>query len=156
MKMAAHSHDDYLMCRVFPSGLKELALDWSYSLLSRSPRSFKEVSDVFFNQHASQQEFKKNSNHLLTLKMKPEETLKRYISLFQRQIVMIYNYRDVAAPAFIVGLQTVHSFYKHLMKHDINMEILPRAQKYVQLEEATRDSTIRSPKQESKGEKTKP
>ena len=47
---------------------------------------------------------------------------------------------------------------KHLVKLDItNMkDILSRAQKYVQLEEATRGSTTRPPKQESEGEKTKP
>ena len=72
-------------------------------------------------------------------------------------MALVYNCNeDEAFATFISRLHVTYSFYKHLMKHDINMEILPRAQKYVQLEEATRDSTIRSPKQESKGEKTKP
>jgi len=59
-------------------------------------------------------------------------------------MVMVYNCSDdVVAATFIVRLQTDHSFYKHLVKHDItNMkDILSRAQKYVQLEEAIRSST---------------
>ena len=72
---------------------------------------------------------------------------------------MVYNYSgDVAAVAFIIGLQTDHFFYKHLVKHDItNMkDILSRAQKYVQLDEAMRRSMTRPPKQESEEEKIKP
>ena len=66
--MAVHTHDD-LLCRVFPSSIKGITLDWFYSLPSRSLQSFKEVNNTF-NQHASLQEFKKNTNYLLTIKMK--------------------------------------------------------------------------------------
>ena len=119
VKIAVHSHDDHIMCWVFPSSLKDMALDWFYSLLSQSLRSFEKVSNAFFNQYALRQKFKKNSNHLLIIKMKPGETLKRYISYFQNQMVMVYNcIDDVTSVAFIVGLQTDHS-YKHLVKHDI-------------------------------------
>ena len=55
-------------------------------------------------------------------------------------MAMVYNCsNDVIAATFIVGLQTDHFFYKHLVEHDItNMkDILSRAQKYVQMEEAT-------------------
>ena len=90
--------------------LKELALDWFYSLSSRSLWSFKEISGVFFNQYASQEEFKKNNNHLFIIKRKPGETLKHYINYLQSPIVIIYNYNDeVDAAVFIVGLQTDHS-----------------------------------------------
>jgi len=58
-------------------------------------------------------------------------------------MVLVHNYSDDdAAVAFIAGLQTNHS-YKHLVKHDVTniKDILSRAQKYIQLEEATRSST---------------
>ena len=70
------------MCRVFSSNLKGVALDWFYSLPSRSLQKFEEFSDAFFNQYAFQQEFKKNNNHLLTVKMKQGEALMRYIGYF--------------------------------------------------------------------------
>jgi len=118
--MTVYSHDDLLMYRVFPSSLKGVALDCFYTLPSWSLRSFEEVSDAFFNQYASRQEFKKNSNHLLTVKMKHGETFKRYISNFQSQIALVCNCNnDIVAAAFTARLQTNHSFYKHLVKHDV-------------------------------------
>ena len=54
------------------------------------------------------------------VKMKPWERLKNYVSYFQSQMALIYNYNeDVAAAAFISGLQVTHSFYKHLVKNDV-------------------------------------
>jgi len=52
-----------------------------FLLQSRSLRSFEEVSDTF-NQFASQQEFKKNINHLLTDKMKQERISQAIHHLF--------------------------------------------------------------------------
>ena len=104
------------MCWVFPSNLKGVDLGWFYSLSSPSLRSFEEISDAFFNQYASCQEFKKNSNHLLTVKMKYGESLKSCISYFQSQMALVYNYNDdVATAAFIARLETSHSLYLSLI-----------------------------------------
>ena len=65
-------------------------------------------------------------------------------------MALIYNYNeDVAAAAFISELQVTHSFYKHLLKNDVTKmtDILIRAQKYMQIEEATLAVTSRPPKQ---------
>ena len=49
------------------------------------------------------------------VRMKSGESLENYISHFQSQMTLVYNYNeDVAAAAFINGLQVTHSFYKHL------------------------------------------
>jgi len=35
-------------------------------------------------------------------------------------MALVYNYNDdVAAAVFISGLQVSHTFYKHLVKHDV-------------------------------------
>jgi len=72
VRMAVHSYDDHLLCRVFSSSLRGVVLDWFYSLQSRSLRTFEEVSNAFFNQYTSWQEFKKNDNYFLTIKMNRE------------------------------------------------------------------------------------
>ena len=47
----------------------------------------------------------KNNNHLLTIKMKSGETLKRYNSYFHNQMAVVYNYSDdVVVAAFIARL----------------------------------------------------
>ena len=55
---------------------------------------------------------------------------------------------EVAAPAFIKGLQVSHPLYKHLLKHNIAKmsEVLTRAQLYIQLEEAMKASPKHSAK----------
>jgi len=90
------------------------------------------VKHDFYHQHASLRKLKKN-NHLLTIKMKPRESLKQYIGYFQSQIVLVYNYNDdVVVAAFISRMQVTHSFYKHLVKHEVTKisNILTRPQKY--------------------------
>ena len=128
--MVVHSHDDILLCRASPSSLKGTAYHWFYLLLKNSLRSFDDVIDAFYNQFASRREFQKN--HLLTVRMKPGESLKNYINYFQSQMALVDNYNDdVAAAAFISRLQVTHSFYNHLVKNDVTKmrDILVRAQK---------------------------
>jgi len=71
----------------------------------------------------------------------------------QCQIALVYNCNDdVATTVLISGLQVTHSFYKHLVKHEVTKtrDILTRTQKYMQIKDVTRVSANRSPKQESK------
>ena len=111
-KITVYAHDD-LLCRAFPSSLKEATYHWFYSLPKNSLRSFEDVTDAFYNQFASRREFQKNSNHLLMVKVKPGESLKNYVTYFQSHMVLMYNCNeDVAVATFISGLQVTHSFYK--------------------------------------------
>ena len=54
-------------------------------------------------------------------------------------------------PCLSVGCKS-HSFYKHLVKHEITKmrNILTHAQKYIQIKDATRSSANRSPKRGAK------
>ena len=55
---------------------------------------------------------------------------------------------DVVAVVFINGLKITHSFYKHLVKYEIieMRDIFTHTQKYIQIEDATRNSANCSPK----------
>jgi len=58
-------------------------------------------------------------------------------------MVLMYNRNDdVAAPAFVSGLQVTHSFYEHLVKHEVTKMrgSLSHAQKYIQIKNATPSS----------------
>ena len=55
-------------------------------------------------------------------------------------MALVYNNNeDMAVAVFISRLQVIIPFYKHLVKNDITRmrDILVRAQKYIQIEEAT-------------------
>ena len=99
------------------------------------------MTDAFYNQFASQREFQRNDNHLLTVKMKSTESLKNYVNYFQSQLALVYNCNeDVAVATFISGLQVSNPFYKHLVKNDVTKmrDILVRVQKYILMKEVTR------------------
>ena len=64
-------------------------------------------------------------------------------------MALVYNYSDhVVVVVFTTRMQTDHSFYQHLVKNDIYSmkDILSRAQKYIQLEEAIAGSRSQPPK----------
>jgi len=87
------------------------------------------VKQAFYHQYTAQWELRKNSNHLLTIKMKSGESLKQYVDHFQSQMALVYNCNDdVVADTFISGMQVTHS-YKHLVKHEVTKmrDILARA-----------------------------
>jgi len=155
-KMVVYFHNDPLLCIIFPSSLKSVTSDWYYSLLPPSLHNFEEVTKAFLTQYASRQEAKKKSYYLLSLRQ--SEKLKSYISFFQRQLAKVFNCgEDVSALIFISGLLVSHSPYKHLLKHTVTRmsKILSRAQPYIQLEKAMKNSFNHTAKHSDVGEKSK-
>ena len=73
------------------SASRELLIIGSNSLPNNFLRRFKDVTDTLYNQFASRKKFQKNSNHLLMVKMKSGESLKKYVSYFQSQMALVYN-----------------------------------------------------------------
>ena len=131
-----------ILCWIFPSKLKRVAFDWFYSLTPRSIHGFKNLTKLFLAQYSSCQEFKRNNNHLLFIKMRPSDSLKAYIGYFQNQLVKVHNSEDASVLAFISGLRITHPLYKHLVKYNISCwsKVLYQAQLYIQLEEAMKSS----------------
>jgi len=72
--------------------------------------NFEEVTKVFLTHYVSCQEAKKNSHHLLSVKMRHDDSLKSYTNSFQNQLAKVPNCsEDVYALAFINGLQVSHT-----------------------------------------------
>ena len=141
--MEIHTRSDSILCQIFTSSLKRVVSDCFYFLLPRSIHSFEDLIQLFLAQFSSRQEFKKNNHHLLSVKMRPSNSLKAYIGYFQNQLVKIHNYsEDAYALAFISGLRVTHPLYKHLVKYNVTRwsEILYQVQSYIQLEKAMKSS----------------
>jgi len=57
---------------------------------------------VFLTQYTSRWKDKKNNYHLLTVKMRKDDSLKSYIGYFQNQLAKVPNCgEDISALAFI-------------------------------------------------------
>jgi len=117
--MVIYSCNDPVMCLTFLASLKGMASTGS-TRCHHALHNFAKVTEAFLTQYDSRQEAKKNSHHLLSVRMRQGDSLKSYINFFQNQFTKISNCgEEVAALAFISGLQVAHPLYKHLLKHNV-------------------------------------
>ena len=77
-RMAVHSKDEALMCKVFPSSLGPVVMRWFDSLWANSINSFKELSRAFGSCFIKCSRVPRPLNSLLFLSMREGETLKTY------------------------------------------------------------------------------
>ena len=77
-RMAVHSKDEALMCKVFPSNLGPVAMRWFDSLKTDSISSFKELTQVFGSRFVTDSKVLRPLSSLLSLSMREGETLKIY------------------------------------------------------------------------------
>ena len=93
-KMAVHSKDEALMCKIFPSSLGPMAMRWFNGLRANSIDSFKKLTQSFGTRFI-----------LLSISMREGETLKAYSDRYWE----IFNeidgsHDDVAISTFKAGL----------------------------------------------------
>jgi len=85
--------------------LKGVVSDWFYSFPSCSIHSFGDLTKLFIAQYSSWQDIKQNNCHLLSIKIRPSDNLKAYISYFQNQLAKAHNCsEDAYALTFVSGL----------------------------------------------------
>ena len=80
--MSLHTHNDALMCKVFPSSLGSTALRWFNGLRKGSIRSFTELIQEFGAWFVMCSRVSQPADALLFIKMGAGETLRSYASLY--------------------------------------------------------------------------
>ena len=68
------------MYLTFPSSLMSATSEWLYSLPPHSLHNFSEVTKAFLTQYATRQEAKRSSHHFLSVRMRPGDSPKSYIT----------------------------------------------------------------------------
>ena len=81
------------MCLTFLASLKGMASTGS-TRCHHALHNFAKVTEAFLTQYDSRQEAKKNSHHLLSVRMRQGDSLKSYINLFQNQLIKVSNCRE--------------------------------------------------------------
>ncbi|PIN04334.1 hypothetical protein CDL12_23131 [Handroanthus impetiginosus] len=115
-----HQYNDRVKCRAFISTLGESAQTWFSQLPSGSIHSFAQLCEY--------------------LEQEERETLREYIRRFTEATLEVSTtHKEVLANAFIKGLQN-EPFFSSLVKKPVEDfdELLARAEKYVNLEEANK------------------
>ena len=81
-KMAVHSGNEALMCKLFPSSLGLMAMRWFDASEEGSLRSFKELTRAFGARFVMCSRVPKSLNFLLFMAMREGETLKTYLDRY--------------------------------------------------------------------------
>ena len=129
---------DEIMCRAFPTTLKGAARIWFNRLTPNSISTFKELSAQFTAQFIGGHRYKKSTACLMSIKQREDETLRSYVSRFNKEALSIDAANDkILVAAFTNGLQK-GKFLFSLYKNDPKTmsEVLYRATKYMNTEDA--------------------
>ena len=104
-RMALSRYNDPLMCRIFPSSLREVALRWFNQLGRRIINSWIQMAEAFVARFITNSRRTKEMDALLIMKLEDNETIKDYSTRFWET----YNDIDgcgeeVAVRTFKLGL----------------------------------------------------
>ena len=114
-KMAVHSKDEALMCKIFPSSLGPMAMRWFNGLKANSIDSFKKLTQSFDARFITCSRVPLPLGSLLSMSMREEETLKAYSDRYWEMFNEIDgSYNDVAISTFKAGLPAEHDLRKSL------------------------------------------
>ncbi|XP_030924959.1 uncharacterized protein LOC115951993 [Quercus lobata] len=118
--------------------LKGAARIWFSRLTSNSISTFKELNAQFIAHFIGGHRYKKSTACLMSIKQREEETLRSYISRFNKEALSIDEVDDkILVTAFTNGLKK-GKFLFSLYKNDPKTmsEVLYRATKYMNVEDA--------------------
>ena len=127
-----------IMCRSFPTTLKGAVRIWFSRLTPNSINTFKELSAQFTSHFIVGHRYKKSTACLMSIKQREDETLRSYITRFNKEALSIDEADNkILVVAFTNGLRK-GKFLFSLYKNDPKtmFEVLYRAIKYMNAEDA--------------------
>ncbi|XP_075655098.1 uncharacterized protein LOC142625298 [Castanea sativa] len=137
-RMAVHSKNETLMCKIFPSSLGPVAMRWFDGLKEGSIDSFKELTRAFRSRFVTCSKVPRPLDSLLSMTMREGETLKTYSDRYWEMFNEIdENFDDVAIRMFKVGLPAEHGLRKSLTRKPVESvhQLMDRIDKYKRVEE---------------------
>ena len=129
---------DEIMCRAFPTTLRGAERIWFSRLTPNSINTFKELSTQFTSHFIGGHRYKKSTACLMSIRQREDETLRLYITHFNKEALSIDEADDkILVAAFTNGLRK-GKFLFSLYKNDSKTmsEELYRATKYMNADDA--------------------
>ena len=137
-KMAVHSKDEALMCKIFPSSLGPMVMRWFNGLRANSIEFFKKLTQSFGACFITCSRVPLHLGSLLSMSMREGETLRAYFDRYWEMFNEIDgSYGDVAISTFKAGLSTEHDLRKSLTGKPVTSvrSLMDRIDKYRRIEE---------------------
>ena len=163
-QMELHGYQDPVRCRAFATKLKGPALAWFNRIPPSSISSFRELSIAFVSHFIGARTYRKPSYHLLTVKQGSRESLKSYVQRFNAESLKI----DIPDEKFVItafiaglGVQSKDLMFSISKNPQASMaEVLAKAEKYINGEEALiskkESSSTQSEKSDRQTTRTEP
>ena len=103
-KMAVHSQDEALLCKVFPSSLGPMLMRWFNGLRTNSISSFKKLTQSFYSRFITCSRVLQPLDSLLSMSMREGESVKVYAERYWEIFNEINgDFDEVAIRTFKVG-----------------------------------------------------
>ena len=154
-QMELHGYQDPVRCRAFATTLKGPAMDWFNRIPIATISSFRELSIAFVSHFIGARTYRKPNYHLLTIKQGSQESLKSYVQRFNAESLKIdVPDEKFAITAFIAGLgvQSKDLMFSISKNPQESMaEVLTKAEKYINGEEALLSKRESSSTRKEKG-----
>ena len=137
-KMAVHSQDEALLCRVFPSSLGSMPMRWFDGLRTNSIGSFKKLTQLFCSLFITCSRVPQPFDSLLSMSMREGESVKAYAERYWEMFNEIDgDFDEVAIRTFKVGLPPKHGLRKSLTGKPVTSlrQLMDRVDKYKRIED---------------------
>ena len=137
-RMAIHSKNEALMCKVFSSSLGPVAMRWFNSLKANSIDSYKQLIQAFSSRFITNTRVPRPLSSLMSLSMHKGETLKAYSDRYWEMYnEMDGDFDDVAINTFKSGLLTEHGLRRSLIGKPVTSvrQLMDWIDKYKRVEE---------------------
>ncbi|XP_030926626.1 uncharacterized protein LOC115953230 [Quercus lobata] len=129
---------DEIMCKAFPTTLKGPARVWFSKIPPNSMSSFEELSKLFVNNFIGGQRHKRSLSSLLTIEQGENESLRSFITRFNREALSVDEADDkLLLAAFHNGVNSNLFIHKLYEKEPQSMaELVHSAQNFMNAEDA--------------------
>ncbi|XP_050241185.1 uncharacterized protein LOC126690098 [Quercus robur] len=129
---------DKIMCKAFPTTLKGPARVWFSKIPSNTVSSFEELSKLFINNFIGGQRHKRSSSSLLTIEQGKNESLRSFITRFNREALTVDETDDkLLLASFHNGVNSdlfIHKLYEQ--EPQTMVELVHSAQNFMNAEDA--------------------
>ena len=136
-RMAIHSQNKALMCKVFPSSLGPVAMRWFNGLKTNSIDSYKQLTQAFGSRFIMNSRVPRPLSSLFSLSIHGGETLKSYSDRYWEMYnEMDGNFNDVTISTFKSDLSTKHGLRKSLTGKPVTSvrQLMDQIDKYKRVE----------------------
>ena len=137
-KMAIHSLDKALLCRVFPSSLGLMPMRWFDGLRTNSISSFKKLTQSFYSRFITCNRVPQPLDSMLSMSMREGESVKAYAERYWEMLNEIDgDFDEVSIRTFKVSLPSEYGLRKSLTGKPVTSlrQLMDRVDKYKRIED---------------------